>query len=110
MKPPKDLILKYIKDNEISYSWLARRLKMEPQNFWKKLHRQDIPATLIAEISKGLSHNFFADLAMQFDKEHKPKREVLDYVMEEQQAKYGDDKPVLRRIIREEIKKALKNG
>jgi predicted XRE-type DNA-binding protein len=58
-----NLIISYLKRNNIPQAHLARELGMATPNFNRLLKRESMDTNLILEISEKLKHNFFADIS-----------------------------------------------
>jgi hypothetical protein len=100
----KQLILRYLKENEIKQAWLARRMNTQPQYLWKKLNRQDVDSALITEISKALNHNFYADLSKAFEAEQAGVVPISE-ILKEPELKYMAVEDMLRKIVKQELQK-----
>lgn len=64
-----DILKEYIKNNNIFKSALARYLKRSAPAIEYHLRRPTMQTNTLWEISLGLKHNFFADLATQLPAE-----------------------------------------
>lgn len=62
----RTIILDYLKRNGISKSHLASKLGETPQLFSKKFSKEDLTTDYIRRICDALEHNFFADLAKEY--------------------------------------------
>ena len=58
-----NLIISYLKRNNIPQAHLARELGMATPNVNRLLKRESMDTNLILEISEKLKHNFFADIS-----------------------------------------------
>jgi hypothetical protein len=65
MKGASELIRGVLYKKDISQARLAEMLGDSPQNFGRKLRSDDMPLSLIIEISKKLDHNFLYDIARE---------------------------------------------
>ena len=63
------LILKNLKEQERSISWLARKVHRDASNLGRLLrHNSDLPANLLLQISIALEKDFFAYYSQFIDK------------------------------------------
>lgn len=104
VKTSKQLVLDYIHQKDIKQAALARKLSMTPQNLWGQLKGNQLNFDLLLEISNVLDHNFFKDLAEEYEREKRKSMPVVDMIMKEPEAVYGGLEAVVRKIVREEMK------
>ena len=86
MKNINNTIEEVLRQRGISKAKLAAMLNDTPQNFGKKLSRNDvIPVSLVYKVSDALMHNFFLDIARDWEKSHFS----IDNVINEPTQPYG---------------------
>lgn len=64
-----DLIKKELERQHLSYTWLANAIYCTRPNIYKIVSRPHIDTESLTLISHALRHNFFADLARDYDRE-----------------------------------------
>lgn len=64
-----NLIKKELKRQHLSYAWLADAIYCTRPNIYKIVQRQHIDTESLTRISRALRHNFFADLAQDYDRD-----------------------------------------
>ena len=74
------LVKKFVKENNINASELARKLGKTRQNLYDLYKRDDIGVKELLSISKVLNHNFLADI--QKDKQSITVDDVFDALKE----------------------------
>jgi hypothetical protein len=65
MKSISVIINQYLDKKGITKKALADMMQDSPQNFGKKLNKQDLDCGFVAQISKVLEHDFFAELSYE---------------------------------------------
>lgn len=110
VKAANQIIKEYLHSNGISKTALGAKLTpaLKQQAIWKKLDKRDLDTGFIKQVSDALEHNFFADLAAEYnDVTRRENFDVGQTVSEPNQA-YGpvpDLEKALRKIVRDEMKK-----
>lgn len=113
VKSVNDIVTGVLEKLDLSKSKLASRLKQTPQNFGKKLLRDNVVAvTFVEEMSDALEYNLFEELAREWDRKHyglqKVLREPSRPYMNEQTFDDYIDKRIEKRLKERTKKQGLK--
>lgn len=102
------LVIDYLKKQEKSIEWLARKLETSGQNLGRKLRSGYMSLDTLAEISDALEHNFFNDLSELYLRKHFN----MENILSEPGMKYGAPESFdryIELIVERKVAEKLKN-
>ena len=106
VKTPGEIILDYLNKKEISQSKLARKINERQQNLGRKLHAGDMVSSMIEKASEALEHNFYRDLADEYDREMR-KNKTAEQLIEEPMVSYNKPTSPLDNYFEQLIERVL---
>lgn len=102
-----EMVLAYLKREDIPVKRLADYLKKTPQNMGKMLNSGYMAIETLESISDALKHDFFYDLSINWQRKHFSVESVVMEKGEKYRAPASFDE-YLNRLIEQKIKERLK--